>query len=59
MGIRAVVYYLTTTFLAVLLGIGLVVLIQPGTHDATVDDDSTGAKKRPVNAVATFLNLIR
>lgn len=59
MGLRAVVYYLTTTFAAVVLGIILSVSIEPGTRGADVNTPSSGAEDRVVNTADTFLDLIR
>ena len=63
MCLRAAVYYLSTTFIAVILGISLVVVIQPGDpskHKSTHDDDTDeGSKKVNADAVNTFLNLLR
>ncbi|KAK7100835.1 excitatory amino acid transporter 3-like [Littorina saxatilis] len=57
MGLRAVVYYLTTTLLAVILGIILVVSIQPGKRgDKPVTE---GKNFREVDPADTFLDLIR
>lgn len=61
-GLRAVIYYLTTTFLAVILGIVLVVTIQPGKIKSTVMNsayETPDAAKDPVMTVDTFLDLIR
>ena len=51
-----VVYYLTTTFMAVLLGILLVCTIRPGdrTGEKTYSDN-----KKEGNAVDTILDIIR
>lgn len=55
---RAIIYYLTTTFLAVVLGIILVTLIRPG-------DNSTGGSKmapgnlRNITTDDTLLDLVR
>ena len=60
-GLRAVIYYLTTTILAVGLGIGLVTTIEPGKFGSSKIDKS----KLPEVSVApsttsdTFLDLIR
>ena len=56
LGLRAVVYYLTTTLAAVILGIILVVSIQPGKRG----DKPTGTTEfREVEPADTFLDLIR
>ncbi|ESO88194.1 hypothetical protein LOTGIDRAFT_71933, partial [Lottia gigantea] len=57
MGLRAVVYYMTTTLLAVILGIVLVVAIEPGRKGGT--PDSTGSPKELIDPVDTFLDLLR
>lgn len=59
MGLRAIVYYLTTTLTAVVLGIILSVSIQPGTRGGDPDDLPTDGEDRVVNTVDTFLDLIR
>ena len=59
-GVRAVVYYLSTTVLAVILGIILVVTIKPGTGgtlDAAAEDDHT--KKNNVTTADTLMDLLR
>lgn len=55
-GFRAVAFYLTTTFMAVVLGILLVSLIKPG--EGGKHEAGTGATKN-VNTVDTLLDLIR
>ena len=55
-GRRALVYYLSTTILAVILGIVLVVAIRPG----ETDEEITGKKEvQPVRTLDAFLDLIR
>ncbi|XP_076440413.1 excitatory amino acid transporter 3-like [Babylonia areolata] len=56
LGLRAVVYYLTTTLMAVILGIILVVSIEPGKRG---DKPEGGSDFRDVEPVDTFLDLIR
>lgn len=58
MGIRAVVYYMVTTLIAVFIGIVIVVIIQPGkgSRDSPV---ATGGNIEPVQAADAFLDLIR
>uniref|UniRef100_A0A3Q3EM67 Amino acid transporter n=1 Tax=Labrus bergylta TaxID=56723 RepID=A0A3Q3EM67_9LABR len=58
MGMRAVVYYMVTTLLAVFIGIVIVIIIQPGKGSR----DSPVAKSgniEPVQAADAFLDLIR
>lgn len=57
LGLRAVVYYLTTTLAAVILGIILVVSIRPGSRgDRPVQGKDLGREVEPAD---TFLDLIR
>ncbi|XP_031554772.1 excitatory amino acid transporter 3-like [Actinia tenebrosa] len=56
-GRRTVLYYLSTTLLAVLLGIALVSLIQPGKHRP--NQDVTPDKVGPRRNIDSFLDLIR
>jgi len=56
MGIRAVVYYLATTFFAVILGIILVVTIKPG-HKGTTTERQGQAKTQ--EALVALFDLIR
>ncbi|XP_069127166.1 excitatory amino acid transporter 3-like [Argopecten irradians] len=55
-GLRAVVYYLTTTLAAVILGIILTVAIRPGSKGGAVE--KTGESK-VVEPADTFLDLLR
>lgn len=58
MGVRAVVYYMVTTLIAVFIGIVIVIIIRPGKGSR----DSPMAKSgniEPVQAVDAFLDLIR
>ncbi|KAL4236067.1 Excitatory amino acid transporter 3 [Mactra antiquata] len=57
MGIRAVVYYLVTTFCAVVLGIILVLAIQPG-YKGTTKINKTGNTKEQ-EALEALFDLIR
>merc|ERR550519_2033039 len=43
-GLRAIVYYMTTTVMAVLLGILLVETIRPGTPDGSKEEKSESPK---------------
>ncbi|KAK6179699.1 hypothetical protein SNE40_012004 [Patella caerulea] len=56
LGLAAVCYYMTTTLIAVILGIILVVSIQPGFRGNEIE--STGSAKRS-NPLASLLDLIR
>ena len=58
MGLRAVIYYLTTTFLAVIIGIVLTISIQPGKRGGDPDELGEG-EERIVNTADTFLDLLR
>uniref|UniRef100_A0A674C7A6 Amino acid transporter n=1 Tax=Salmo trutta TaxID=8032 RepID=A0A674C7A6_SALTR len=57
-GLRAVVYYLTTTIIAVLLGIALVITIKPGVSQKAENIDRTEVTQN-VNTVDTLLDLVR
>jgi len=56
LGLRAVVYYMSTTLIAVVLGIVLVIAINPG---AKARNRNTGTQDREVRAVDSFMDLIR
>ncbi|GAA6098965.1 solute carrier family 1 member 3a [Tachysurus ichikawai] len=58
MGIRAVIYYTTTTVIAVFIGIVMVVIIQPGKGGAKPQTLSQQNLEQ-VNAADAFLDLIR
>ena len=58
MGLRAIVYYFATTFIAIIIGIVLVVSIHPGVYaqkskKAMTEDDMTAT------SMDAFLDLIR
>ncbi|XP_033889756.2 excitatory amino acid transporter 3-like isoform X1 [Acipenser ruthenus] len=57
-GLRAVVYYFSTTIIAVILGIVLVMTIKPGMSQNAADIDRTGSTPE-VNTVDALLDLIR
>ncbi|KAM5261373.1 excitatory amino acid transporter 3 [Hipposideros larvatus] len=57
-GLRAVVYYFCTTVIAVILGIVLVVSIQPGVTQKVDEIDRTGSSPK-VSTVDAMLDLIR
>ena len=56
-GLRAFAYYLSTTALAVILGIALVVSIRPG--DVGADDKGTLGEKKNVLTPDTLMDLVR
>ena len=58
LGLRAVLYYFTTTFIAVILGIILVMTIRPGRGKDMGDIDRQGSVE-PVNTADAFLDLLR
>uniref|UniRef100_A0A182J3T4 Amino acid transporter n=1 Tax=Anopheles atroparvus TaxID=41427 RepID=A0A182J3T4_ANOAO len=60
-GGRAVLYYLATTVLAVILGIVLVITIKPGSNSDEVEEEGTGGSGvgRNVTTVDTLLDLVR
>lgn len=57
MGIRAVVYYTTTTIIAVFIGIVMVLIIHPG--KGSKDEFSKQQQIEQVSAADAFLDLIR
>ncbi|MBN3299974.1 excitatory amino acid transporter 3 [Amia ocellicauda] len=57
-GLRAVVYYFSTTLIAVILGIVLVMTIQPGVSQSAEDIDRTGSTPE-VTTVDAMLDLLR
>ncbi|CAL8253697.1 unnamed protein product [Merluccius merluccius] len=58
MGVRAVVYYMVTTLIAVFIGIVMVIIIRPGkgSRDSPV---AASGNIEPVQAADAFLDLIR
>ncbi|XP_065097902.1 excitatory amino acid transporter 4 isoform X1 [Paramisgurnus dabryanus] len=58
MGIRAIIYYMVTTFIAVFIGIILVIIIKPGKGSRDRPMTSSGSIE-PVQAADAFLDLIR
>ncbi|XP_062411958.1 excitatory amino acid transporter 4 [Sardina pilchardus] len=58
MGMRAVVYYMVTTFIAVFIGIVMVIIIRPGKGSRDSPVPSSG-NIEPVQAADAFLDLIR
>ncbi|KAK0052562.1 excitatory amino acid transporter [Biomphalaria pfeifferi] len=58
MGLRAIMYYLSTTFIAIILGIILVLSIHPGSYDGGVRKRSKKKKYTP-SSLDAFLDLIR
>lgn len=56
-GAKAIVYYLATTFLAVVLGIILVTAIHPGSGDAS--EIATSGESKNVTTVDTLMDLVR
>lgn len=57
-GLRAVVYYFATTFMAIALGIVLVLAIHPGSGDSNLPA-AQGAQPRLVTTADTLLDLVR
>ncbi|BFZ09489.1 hypothetical protein BsWGS_12528 [Bradybaena similaris] len=58
MGLRAIVYYLATTFVAIILGIVLVLAIHPGDRDDGIRKRSK-QEKHPPTSLDAFLDLLR
>ncbi|KER18355.1 hypothetical protein T265_12298 [Opisthorchis viverrini] len=60
MGLCAVVYYVTTTIMAVILGIILVISIRPGTSTIKVERESGNLEKAPrLGTLDAMLDLLR
>lgn len=57
MGIRAVIYYTTTTIIAVIIGIVMVFIIHPG--KGSKDEFAKAQKVEQVSPADAFLDLIR
>ncbi|XP_029003839.1 excitatory amino acid transporter 4 isoform X2 [Betta splendens] len=58
MGVRAVVYYMVTTLIAVFIGIVIVMIIRPG-KGSREGPVANGGSIEPVQAADAFLDLIR
>ncbi|XP_067674565.1 excitatory amino acid transporter-like [Haliotis asinina] len=59
MGLRAIVYYFTTTFIAIIIGIILVVSIHPGKHTGPSKSLVDSSDEKPPSSTDAFLDLIR
>ena len=58
MGARALTYYFSTTILAAIVGIVLVLIIHPG--DPSIKEEvGTGTEEKKVSTLDAFLDLIR
>lgn len=58
-GSRAVLYYLLTTFMAVILGIIIVMVVQPGKRVGESQQDTEEHSGRNVTITDTLLDLVR
>lgn len=58
-GSRAVAYYLLTTVLAVILGIIIVMVVQPGSRVSGSDVEAEGHNGRNITITDTLLDLVR
>lgn len=58
-GIRAILYYLFTTMMAVIMGIFLVIVIHPGGRGIERMEVEQITHTRPITTPDTFLDLIR
>ena len=58
-GMRAIVYYVTTTIIAVTLGIILVISIKPGVSTSDTSLESKSEVKRNVSTADTLMDLLR
>ena len=59
MGLRAVVYYLSTSMCAVVIGVTLVMTIRPGERgDTGLSSDFTVQKKTPLDAILDLMRLV-
>lgn len=58
MGVRAVIYYMVTTLIAVFIGIVIVIILKPGkgSRDSPL---SNNGNIEPVQALDAFLDLVR
>jgi len=58
-GLHALTYFMSTTFIAVVLGISLVLTIKPGSMTDNDVHNDLGSKNQQVSTLDTFLDLIR
>jgi Na+/H+-dicarboxylate symporter len=58
MGARALIYYFGTTIIAAIVGIGLVLIIRPGSRGLTVDKKAE-SKSVEGRTIDTILDLFR
>lgn len=58
-GFRAIAYYVATTSVAVLQGIILVTVIQPGRHSTSANTTATDIASRNITTTDTLLDLFR
>ena len=58
-GLRAIAYYMSTTVLAVILGITLVVTIRPGAGGVAEEDIPEEIAKRNITTADTLMDLLR
>lgn len=58
-GSRAVAYYLLTTIMAVILGIIIVMVVQPGKRASETENNEQGHEGRNVTITDTLLDLVR
>lgn len=59
MGTRAMVYYMSTTIIAAVLGVILVLGIHPGNPSLRTSQASAGHSNQEVSSLDAFLDLIR
>ena len=57
-GVKIIVYYIFTTAIAVLIGIGVAALIQPGTGIALAGEAAQVQPKTPPSPVEVLLNIV-
>lgn len=59
MGSRAMVYYMSTTIIAAILGVILVLSIHPGNPKLRGSSATLSTKNQEVNSLDAFLDLLR
>lgn len=58
MGVRAIIYYVATTLIAVFIGVVMVTIIKPGKGTRETPMSASG-RAEPVTTADAFLDLIR